>query len=96
MLVSERSFLLTAAGQFRNSTGIPFSDKPRVFAAWLTTESRTDYIVSFARNQPQHIAVVWKMPHKSAPRRKERHCIDEFGGSKGIYALEKIVRKGRL
>jgi hypothetical protein len=26
----ERSFLFTAAGQFRSSTGIPFSDKPRV------------------------------------------------------------------
>src|ERR1700761_1590046 len=46
VLVSERSFLFTAAGQFRNSTGIPFSDKPRIFIAWLTTESRPDYIVS--------------------------------------------------
>ena len=53
MLELERSFLLTAAGQFRSLDRIPFSGEVLRF----TTESRTDYIVSPEPGQRLYVVV---------------------------------------
>jgi len=50
--VLERSFLLTAAGQFRSLTGFPFQVNLR-----FTTESRIDYIVSLEPGQHLYVVV---------------------------------------